>query len=161
MNITGKYGVFPDVLYLHVMKKTIFLYGLLMAALVWLLKYLDYRFLVRDISMEIYMGLIASLFTGVGIWMGLKLTRPKIVVQPRELEKFAPDHSRLEELGISPREYEVLELLAQGLSNQEIADKLFVSLNTIKTHTSNLFTKLEARRRTQAVQRAKELGVLP
>ncbi|MDX2248063.1 MAG: response regulator transcription factor [Bacteroidia bacterium] len=143
------------------MKKTILLYGLLMAALVWLLKYLDYRFLVRDISMEIYMGLIASLFTGVGIWMGLKLTRPKVAVPPAVMEKFTPQADRLETLGISPREYEVLELLAQGLSNQEIADKLFVSLNTVKTHTSNLFTKLEARRRTQAVQRAKELGVLP
>ncbi|MEZ4776719.1 MAG: response regulator transcription factor [Bacteroidia bacterium] len=143
------------------MKKTILLYGLLMAALVWLLKYLDYRFLVRDISMEIYMGLIATLFTGVGIWMGLKLTKPKIVVPPRELERFTPDNSCLEQTGISPREYEVLELLAQGLSNQEIADKLFVSLNTVKTHTSNLFSKLDVRRRTQAVQRAKELGLLP
>ena len=143
------------------MKKTIFLYGLLMAALIWLLKYLDYRFLVRAISLEIYLGLVAALCTAFGIWLGLKLTRPRAVVAPAVLEKAVPDSTRLETLGISPREYEVLELLAQGLSNQEIADALFVSLNTVKTHASNLFSKLEARRRTQAVQRAKALGILP
>ena len=143
------------------MKKTVFLYGLLMAALIWLLKYLDYRFLVRAISLEIYLGLIAAICTALGIWMGLRLTRPKILVPPADPESFAPDEARLAAWGLSKREYEVLELLAQGMSNQEIADALFVSLNTITTHISNLFGKLEARRRTQAVQRAKELGILP
>lgn len=143
------------------MKKMILLYGLLMAALIWLLKYLDYRFLVRDLSIEIYLGIIALICTGLGIWMGLKLTRPKVIVQAGSGEEFNLDEQTLSQLGISKREYDVLELMAQGLSNQEIANQLFISLNTVKTHSSNLFSKLEVKRRTQAVQRAKELQLLP
>lgn len=144
-----------------VMKKMILLYGLLMAALVWLLKYLDYRFLVRDLSIEIYLGIIAVICTALGIWMGLKLTRPKVIIQAESGDGFSLDEQTLSQLGISKREYEVLELMAQGLSNQEIANQLFISLNTVKTHSSNLFSKLEVKRRTQAVQRAKELQLLP
>ena len=140
------------------MRKTILLYGLAMAALTGILKFIEYRFFVRDLSLEFYLGAVAVLFTAVGVWAGMKLTRRKVIVANRD---FRLNGSELQRLGISKREYEVLELMAQGLSNQEIADKLFVSLNTIKTHSSNIFMKLDARRRTQAIHRAKELGLLP
>ncbi|HKQ77187.1 MAG TPA: response regulator transcription factor [Blastocatellia bacterium] len=129
-----------------------------MAALTGVLKFIEYRFLVRDLSLEFYLGVVAVLFTGLGIWVGLRLTRKKVVIASPEFKLNEPE---LQRLGISKREYEVLELIAQGLSNQEIAERLFVSLNTVKSHSSNLFMKLDARRRTQAIHRAKELGLLP
>lgn len=140
------------------MKKTIALYGVALAVLVFLLRFLEYRYLVRDLSMEFYLSVVAVLFTTVGVWMGLKLTRKKVTVSDNR--PFVNNDEVLKERGISSREYEVLMLMAQGYSNQEIADKLFVSLNTIKTHSTNLFSKLDARRRTQAVQKAKELGLI-
>jgi len=140
------------------MRKTILLYGIAMAALIGVLKFFEYRFLVRDLSLEFYVGAVAVLCTGLGVWVGLRLTRRKVVIATPEFKLNEPE---LQRLGISKREYEVLELIAQGLSNQEIAEKLFVSLNTVKTHSSNLFMKLDARRRTQAIHRAKELGLLP
>lgn len=140
------------------MRKTILLYGIAMAALTGVLKFIEYRFLVRDLSLEFYLGVVAVLFTGLGIWVGLRLTRKKVVIASPEFKLNEPE---LQRLGISKREYEVLELIAQGLSNQEIAERLFVSLNTVKSHSSNLFMKLDARRRTQAIHRAKELGLLP
>ena len=117
--------------------------------------------------MDIYMGAIALLFTGVGVWAGLKLTRKKEVVVVKEVavlidrDNFVLNENLLKQLSISKREHEVLELIAGGLSNQEIADKLFVSLNTVKTHSSRLFEKLEVSRRTQAVEKAKSLGLIP
>jgi NarL family two-component system response regulator LiaR len=140
------------------MRKTIILYGVALAALTAILKFIEYRFFVRDLSLEFYLGVVAVLFAGLGVWAGQRLTRRKVVIATPD---FKLNDGELQRLGISKREYEVLELMAQGLSNQEIADKLFVSLNTIKTHSSNLFVKLDARRRTQAVRRAKELGLLP
>lgn len=140
------------------MKRTIILYAIALAALVFLLKSVEYRFYVRDLSTEFYIGFIAVLFTVLGVWAGLKLTRKKTVVLSPD---FILDESKLQKLGISKREHEVLQLMATGLSNQEIADKLFVSLNTVKTHSSNLFLKLEVSRRTQAVQRGKELRLIP
>ena len=144
------------------MKKTILLYSAAMALLVLLMKFVDYRFLIRDISVEFYIGVVAVLFTALGIWVGLKFTRtsPKLETSvPRSGE---PQHNpeAIAELGLSKREIEVLELMAQGLSNQEIAEKLFISLNTVKTHSSKLFQKLSARRRTQAVQIAKSKGII-
>jgi NarL family two-component system response regulator LiaR len=140
------------------MRKTIILYGVALAALTVILKFIEYRFFVRDLSLEFYLGVVAVLFAGLGMWAGQRLTRRKVVIATPDFKLNEPE---LQRLGISKREYEVLELMAQGLSNQEIADKLFVSLNTVKTHSSNLFMKLDARRRTQAVRRAKELGLLP
>ncbi len=141
------------------MKRTILIYGIALAILISFLKFLEYRLFVRDLAIEFYVGIIAVMFTILGAWVGLKLTSRKTIIITNPNFKF--DESRLEKLGISKREYEVLELMAKGLSNQEIADKLFVSLNTIKTHSSNLFLKLEAKRRTQAIQRAKELQLIP
>jgi DNA-binding CsgD family transcriptional regulator len=140
------------------MRKTILLYGIALAVLTGLLKFIEYRFLVRDLSLEFYLGIVAVFFTALGIWAGLRLTRKKVVVAAPD---FRLNEDELQRLGISKREYEVLELIAHGLSNQEIAEKLFVSLNTVKTHSSNLFLKLDARRRTEAIRRAKELRLLP
>lgn len=140
------------------MARTVLLYGISLAVLVAILKYIEYRFIVRDMSMEIYIGIIAVMFTALGIWAGPRLTRRKVVlVDPN----FVLNETELQRRGISKREHEVLELMAKGHSNQEIADKLFVSVNTVKTHLSNLFLKLEAARRTQAIQRAKELRLIP
>lgn len=140
------------------MKRTIILYGLSLAVLIFLLKFIEYRFLVRDLSLEFYIGAIAIFFTALGVWAGLKLTKKKTVIITNPAFQF--DQSRMDSLGISKREYEVLKLMAKGLSNQEIADRLFVSLNTIKTHSSNLFLKLGVSRRTQAVQKARELQLI-
>jgi len=137
------------------MKKIILLYGVSLSLLVLLLKWVDYRFWVHDISMEIYMGAIAAIFTGLGIWMGLKLTRPKVIIQKEKLDIFQINEDNLKASNISQREYEILKLLSQGLSNQEIADQLFISLSTVKTHVSNLYSKLDVKRRTQAIQQAK------
>lgn len=140
------------------MARTVLLYGISLAVLVAILKYIEYRFIVRDISMEIYIGIIAVMFTALGIWAGPRLTKRKVVlVDPN----FVLNEVELQRRGISKREHEVLELIAKGHSNQEIADKLFVSVNTVKTHLSNLFLKLGAARRTQAIQKAKELRLIP
>ena len=130
------------------------------------LKLIEYRFLVIERSIEIYGGLIAVMFAAVGIWVGLKLTRPKETVLVKEVhvpvaESFIRDSAKLQQLGITAREFEILQLIAGGMSNREIAEKLFVSENTVKTHSSRLFDKLSAKRRTQAVQIAKELRLIP
>jgi DNA-binding CsgD family transcriptional regulator len=130
-----------------------------MAVLISLLKFLEYKLFVHDLSIEFYVGIIALMFTLMGIWVGYKLTHKKPALIGNSVFQF--DQVKLDQLGISKREYEVLELMAKGLSNQEIADALFVSLNTVKTHSSNLFVKLDAKRRTQAIQRAKELSLIP
>ncbi len=142
------------------MKKIILIYGASLAVLVFLLKYLEYQFFAKDLALEFYLAVIAMLFTGLGIWAGFRLTRKKVVVVKMSAD-FVFNERELDRLGISKREHEVLEWMAKGLSNQEIADKLFVSLNTVKTHTSNLFLKLEVSRRTQAIQKAKELSLIP
>jgi two-component system, NarL family, response regulator LiaR len=111
---------------------------------------------MKDLSAEVYVTVIAVFFTGLGGWMGWKFTRR--IQHPDQI--IAKAVVPAEKFDLSKREYEVLKLINQGLSNQEIADRLFVSLNTVKTHTSNLFSKLEVKRRTQAIQRAKELGLI-
>lgn len=148
------------------MKRHILIYGLVGGLLIVLLKVVEYRFLVIEHSIEIYGGLTAALFAVLGIWLGLKLTRNKETVVIKEVpvaaaERFILNKARLQELGITPRELEILELIARGLSNREIAEQLFVSENTVKTHSSRLFDKLSARRRTQAVQLGKEFGLIP
>lgn len=143
------------------MKRIILIYSLVLALAIFLLKTLEYRYLFRQLSVEIYIGIIVVLFTLLGIWMGQKITRKKKVFVTPQSGEFKVNERILLETGISKREHEVLELMAKGLTNQEIADTLFVSLNTVKTHTANLFVKLEAKRRTQAIQRAKELQLIP
>lgn len=140
------------------MTRTVLIYGISLAVLIALLKYIEYRFLLRDFTLEFYVGLVAVIFTGLGIWVGPRLMRRKVVIVSPD---FVLNESALQRLGISKREHEVLELMAKGHSNQEIAEKLFISVNTVKTHLGNLFLKLEASRRTQAIQRAKELRLIP
>jgi DNA-binding CsgD family transcriptional regulator len=140
------------------MTKTVTLYGISLAVLIALMKYIEYQFLAKSFSIEFYVGVVAIFFTGLGVWAGLKLTKKQIKVVGPE---FVQNETELSRLEISKRELEVLEHMATGFSNQEIADKLFLSLNTVKTHTSNLFLKLDVKRRTQAVQKAKNLGLIP
>jgi two-component system, NarL family, response regulator LiaR len=152
----------PSLLELE-MRKHILLYGLLCGVVIAGLKFIEYRWLVIEHSMEIYGGLVAVVFASVGIWVGLRLTRNTVV---REIVVTAPtnfvrDQSKLESLGITPRELEILQLIAEGLSNKEIAARVHVSENTVKTHSSRLFDKLGARRRTQAVQLGKEFRLIP
>ena len=148
------------------MRKHILLYGLLGGVLIAGLKLIEYRWLVVEHSVEIYGALVAAVFASVGIWLGLKLTRNTETVVVREIMVPAPvnfvrDHGKVESLGITPRELEILELIAQGLSNREIAERVYVSENTVKTHSSRVFDKLGARRRTQAVQLGKALRLIP
>ena len=147
------------------MKKHILIYGLSGGLLIVVLKLIEYRFLVLERSLEIYGGLVALLFASVGIWLGLRFTKTKETVVVREVpvptREFVMDTAKLDQLGITAREFEILELIAGGMSNREIAEKLFVSENTVKTHSSRLFDKLSAKRRTQAVQIAKELRLIP
>ena len=150
--------------------KHIIIYGASMAILLFLLKWLEFRFVIVDHAFEIYAGAIAALFTGLGIWIALKLAKPKVktivvekevYVQPAATENFTINEVELNKLGISKRELEVLQLIAEGLSNQEIASRLFVSLNTVKTHSSRIFEKLDVKRRTQAIEKAKRLSLIP
>ncbi len=147
------------------MKRHILIYGLFGAALILALRLIEYRFLVVEHSLELYGGLVALVFAAAGIWLGLKLTRKEQIVVVKEVEvpapqSFALNESKLDELGITKRELEILQLIADGLSNREIAERLFVSENTVKTHSSRLLSKLNARRRTQAVQIGKELRLI-
>jgi two-component system, NarL family, response regulator LiaR len=144
------------------------LYGLCGGLLIAALRWTEYRFLVVEHSVEIYGAIVAALFSGLGIWLGGTLTRkkPEVIVQHVPVEVRVPgpfvlNESRLEELQITPRELEVLGLIAQGLSNKEIAERVFVSENTVKTHASRVFDKLGARRRTEAVQIGKSSGLIP
>lgn len=155
--------------------KHIILYGAALAALLFLMRWLQVRYLIIDYAMEIYITAIAIIFTSLGIWLALKLVQPKketIIVEkeiyidvpavaPPAGVNFIINEKLLDKFGISARELEVLQLMAAGLSNQEIAAQLFVSLNTIKTHSSNLFLKMDVKRRTQAVDKARKLGIIP
>src|SRR5579863_3168083 len=144
----------------------VLIYGLTGGLLIAALKWMEYRFLIIEHSFEIYGGLIAITFAVLGICLGLKLTRPHQSAPAAQAPAspntpFAPDPRKRETLGITPREMDILALIAQGMSNREIAEKLFVSENTVKTHSSRVLGKLGARRRTQAVQLGKEYGLLP
>jgi len=145
----------------------VILYGLAMAALMFLLKWLELRLIIFDHAFEIYVGAIAAVFTGLGIWLALKLSKPKVetIVVEKEIyvrsDSFLLNEQALNSLNLSKRELEVLQLMAEGLSNHEIAERLYVSLSTVKTHSRNLFDKLGVSRRTQAIDRAKKLFIIP
>ena len=147
------------------MKRAVLVYGVCGGLLIATLRFTEYRFLVLEHSIEIYGALVASLFAGLGIWLGLTLTRRKEVVVvrevPAEIRPFAVNDRKVQELGITPRELEILQLIASGMSTREIAGALFVSENTVKTHSSRLFDKLSVNRRTKAVQVGKTLGLIP
>ena len=177
-------------------KRTVLLHGLIGGVLITLLKVVEYRYLVLEHSLEIYGGIVAVLFASLGIWLGRRLTRERVVTRevrvdvpvevpvhvpvevrvavpfevrvevPVEVpvarsEPFVRDQARVEQLGLTPRELDILEVMAAGLSNREIAQRLFVSENTVKTHLARLFSKLSARRRTEAVRLAKAARLIP
>ena len=137
------------------MKRTIFVYGALLAILVVFLRVLEYRFFVRELSIEVYVAVVALLFTALGIWAGLKMVNRG---KAQSSLGGALHSEKLKSYGLSARELEVLALMARGYSNKEIAGKLFVSLHTVKTHCSNLYSKLDVKRRTQAIQKAREIS---
>ena len=152
------------------MKRHVLIFGLVGGLLIATLQYTEYRFVIIEHSVELYGALVAILFASFGIWLGLRITRSREAVVVREvlvpaeapaLEPFAPNTAHQQTLGITARELEILTLIARGFSNREIATQLFVSENTVKTHCARVFDKLGAARRTQAVQRGKELGLLP
>ncbi len=139
-----------------------------MAILLLLLKWFEMRFIIFNNAFEIYIGLIALVFMSLGIWVALKLSKPKIetvviekTVYVENETEFRVNEEEIKKLGLSRREIEVLQLMADGFSNNEIAEKLFVSENTVKTHSSRLFEKLDVKRRTQAVEKAKRLTIIP
>lgn len=141
-------------------------YGLAGGVLIALLKVLEYQHFVRAYPTEIYGGLVAVIFSALGIYFGLRWSRPREVVVVKEVrvpdgKPFELDAGKLKELGITQREHEILGLIAEGLSNREIGERLFVSENTVKTHSSRLFDKLGVNRRVQAVQKGKDLGLIP
>lgn len=143
-------------------------YGACGGLLILAMQLVEYRFLVLRQSVEVYAAIVAAAFAAIGIWLGLTITGRKVLIKevpvevpvPVPAETFVPDTARIDALGITPRELEVLQLIAEGLSNKEMADRLFVSENTVKTHTSRVFDKLGASRRTQAVQMAKSQGLI-
>lgn len=148
--------------------KAIIIYSIALAFLLFLLKWLELRLIIINHAFEIYAGFIALIFTGLGIWLALKLSKPKVetLVLEKEVyitrnENFVLNTVLIAQLELSRRELEILNLMAQGLSNEEIAEKIFVSLSTVKTHNQNLFLKLDVKRRTQAVEKAKRLNLIP
>jgi DNA-binding CsgD family transcriptional regulator len=147
------------------LNRNVILYGLSLAALLFIVKWIELRFMILDHSMEFYTGFIALLFTLLGIWLTTKLLRPKTVIVEKEIlirqSDFQRNDDEISRLGLSKRELEVLEAMAKGLSNQEIGEELFLSVNTIKTHCSNVLVKLDVKRRTQAVEKARRLMLIP
>jgi len=144
-------------------KQTI-VYGLILALSLLILRWLEIRFLIIEHSFEIYAAAIAVLFTALGIWLALRLTKPKIIektIYTAAPSNFILNSHELNKLGLTARELEVLQLMARGKSNQEIADRLFLSLNTIKTHSARLFEKMEVKRRTQAIELGRNLSIIP
>lgn len=147
------------------MRSHVLLFGLLCGALLALLQLIEYRWLVVERSLELYGAVVGAVFAATGIWLGRRLTTPKERVVERVVEVRAPapfvrNAAQVEALGLTPRELEILGLIAEGLSTREIAARVHVSENTVKTHAGRVYEKLGARRRTQAVQRGKELGLL-
>jgi DNA-binding NarL/FixJ family response regulator len=143
--------------------KHLAIYGAAAGLLTVAMQAVEYRFLVRQHSFEIYAAIVAAAFAVIGIWLGLTITRRQVVVKEVPVPAavpFVPDTARIEALGLTPRELEVLQLIAEGLSTKDMARRLFVSENTVKTHTARVLDKLGANRRTQAVQLAKSHRIL-
>jgi NarL family two-component system response regulator LiaR len=148
--------------------KASILYAVSLAFLLYILKWLELRFIIFHHSFEIYIGFIAVIFTGLGTWLAIKLSKPKVetVIVEKEVfvtknEDFIPNTDLLDQLEISKRELEILKLMAHGHSNEEIAEIIYVSLSTVKSHNQNLFVKLDVKRRTQAIEKAKRLRLIP
>lgn len=136
------------------MTRLVILYGIALAASAFLLEWLDYKHVVHAWSTQFYVACVAVIFVALGIWVGNRLT-----AKPRG--QFARNDAAIASMGISGREVEVLEMLAAGHANKVIARQLDISPNTVKTHLAKLFEKLEVASRTQAIQKARALEILP
>lgn len=145
--------------------RSVLIYGVALAGLLLLMKWLEWHFIIVDYAFEFYAGALAVIFTLLGIWLAVKLTKPKTIIVEKEVinhnAHFVLNQKELNRLGLSKREMEVLQLMSEGLSNDQIASRLFVSLNTVKTHVSRVFEKLEVQRRTHAVDTARKLNIIP
>jgi len=138
-----------------VMKKTIFLYAVILALAAFALEWFEYRYITRAYSIEIYIIVLVIAFGVLGVWVGTRLI-------PRPVgPEFSRNDAALKSLGITDREYSVLELIALGQANKEIARSLDISPNTVKTHAANLFTKLEVAGRVDAINKSRELRLIP
>jgi DNA-binding CsgD family transcriptional regulator len=147
-----------------VVTRQVVLWGAAGGVLIALLQIVEYKHYVHEYPSALYGGIVALIFATVGIYLGSKWTRPKEVVVVKEVRTGGPfvvNEENRGDVGLTDREHEILGLISQGLTNREIGEKLFVSENTVKTHSSRLFAKLQVNRRVQAVQRAKELGLIP
>lgn len=140
---------------MKVANKTIIVYGLTLGLVLIILKTIEYKWLVRDIGQQLYVFIIALFFMVLGIWLSFKLFPDKRLNEKPEVNVKA-----IKQLGLSSRELEILAKLEQGLTNQQIADSLFVSVNTVKTHLKNGFVKLEVSNRTEAVNKLKSLNII-
>ena len=138
------------------MLRQVLLWSAIGGILITVLKVIEYKHFVQEYPAELYGGLVALIFTVIGIYLGLKWTRPAPAHGP-----FVLNEAKLREIGLTQREHEILGLIAEGLSNREIGEKLFVSENTVKTHSSRLFDKMDVSRRVQAVQKGREMGLIP
>ncbi|HLS96376.1 MAG TPA: response regulator transcription factor [Sphingobacterium sp.] len=145
----------------------IILYGLTLAVLIFALKWMQWKFLIVDNAIDIYIGLVALFFTTLGIWVAKQVIKPKVetVIVEKEIvvnqsTEFILDDAALEKLKLNGREYEILQLLAKGYSNAEIATRIFLTLSTVKTHVSNLYSKMDVKSRTQAIAKAKQLRII-
>lgn len=150
---------------IYLRSRHLLLYGSLLAVLVFALKWLQWKFLILDNALDIYIGLIAVFFTVLGIWVATQLVKPRVEQVFVEKQVFIPqpgpiDESELKKLNLSSREYEILQLLAKGYSNADIAKNLFLSLSTVKTHVSNLFLKMDVKSRTQTIEKARRLKII-
>jgi DNA-binding CsgD family transcriptional regulator len=137
------------------MWRTIIVYAVALALAAAALEWLEYRYMARLFSTEIYIALIAAAFTALGVWAGRKLTS----VPPTG--PFERNQAAIRSLGLSPRECEILALLASGQSNKELARTLGISPNTVKTHVARIYEKLEVDRRVQAIEKARWLALIP
>ena len=152
--------------------RTVLAFGVAAGLLIVTMQLVEYRFLVVERSVEIYGAIVAAAFATAGIWVGLKLTKTKVVPVevpvevrvevpvPTPAGPFVANTAKIDELGLTPREMEVLQLIAEGLSTRQMAERLFVSENTVKTHVNRVLDKLGADRRTQAVQLGRDLGLI-
>lgn len=152
----------PDHLFLFVMiskkNRSIIIFGILMALLLVILEFSEYRYFVGRLSTEIYTMVIASLFTIVGVWIGYNFLKKKS--ETAQLKSLESEEAKIKKLNLNKREFEVLQYISQGLSNQEIADELFLALPTIKTHISSLYSKLDVKSRTQAIHKARSIELI-
>ena len=139
--------------------RSILIFGCLLAVFAVLLQLVEYKYYIGHLTTDIYTSVVATIFTGVGIWIGVNILKSKkeeqaLVTNP-EMQQ-----AKIKELNLNDREYEMLQFIAKGLSNQEIADELYLALPTIKTHISNLYSKLDVRSRTQAIYKAQALNLI-